>query len=66
MTRVDRASGKLSNAEDATEFEGKLDYEFTPSAESDCSPLVGVEGGFSSLPCEMHYSMKATRTAAPE
>lgn len=66
MMRVDRASGKLSNPEDATEFEGNLDYEFTPTPESDCSPLVGVEGGFSSLPCEMHYSMKAARTAAPE
>lgn len=66
MSRSDKARGKLSNADDATEFAGDLDYEFTPSVESDCSPLIGVEGGFAMLPCAMHYEMTASRTEAPE
>ncbi len=65
VSRGDRAEGKLSSAEQASEFQGKLEYTFNPMEGSDCTPLIGVEGGFSTLPCEMSYLMKATRTAAP-
>ncbi len=65
VTRTDRASGVLDAAEDVRGFSGSLSYGFVPGAGSDCSEAIGVEGGFYSLPCEIRYTMRAERIAAP-
>jgi hypothetical protein len=66
MTRSDQASGTLRPAgTEVLGFEGRLRFAYSPQPTSDCTPLVGVEGGFASLPCEMAYELEAVRTAAP-
>ncbi len=67
IIRSDSASGSLSSPSlDVRSFTGRLRFGYMPQGGSDCSPLMGVEGGFSMLPCEMSYLVEATRTAAPE
>jgi hypothetical protein len=44
-------------------FTGRLTFAYMPNADSDCAPLIGVEGGFSTLPCEMKYDVEASRAA---
>ncbi|MBI3202207.1 MAG: hypothetical protein HYZ29_11735 [Myxococcales bacterium] len=62
ISRTDSGTGKLSSAAPPVAgFEGTLRYGFKPVGESDCEPLMAVEGGFSQLPCEISYSMDATR-----
>lgn len=62
ISRIDSGSGKLSSSTlEVSSFTGKLRYGFTPVGGSDCQPLVGVEGGFHALPCEMSYLLSATR-----
>lgn len=67
LDRLDRASGKLGlDAKDAAHvesFAGKLTFAYMPVPESDCTGLMGVEGGFSALPCEMTYQLDAERLA---
>ncbi|MBX3181745.1 MAG: hypothetical protein KIT72_12225 [Polyangiaceae bacterium] len=65
VTRTDRASGVLDAAGDVRGFSGSLSYGFVPGAGSDCSEAIGVEGGFYTLPCEIRYTMRAERIAAP-
>jgi hypothetical protein len=63
ISRKDSATGKLSSAsDDVKSFDGLLRYGFVPKTGSNCEALVGVEGGFSALPCEMSYEMNAART----
>jgi len=63
LNRQDRASGQLGyRQETVTSFTGRLTFAYIPSSDSDCSPLMGVEGGFSALPCEMKYDLIATRS----
>lgn len=62
ISRSDTGSGKLSSAAPPVAgFQGSLRYGFQPLAGSDCQPLLAVEGGFYALPCEMTYSMTASR-----
>lgn len=62
ISRIDSGSGKLSSPSlEVGSFSGKLRYGFAPVTGSDCQPLVGVEGGFYALPCEMSYLLSATR-----
>jgi len=64
ISRVDSGSGTLSSSSlEVESFEGLLRYGFQPTTGSDCQPLVGVEGGFYALPCEMSYRLSATRQA---
>jgi len=64
LNRQDRASGRLSYRDEAvTSFDGRLTFAYIPSSDSDCSPLIGVEGGFSTLPCEMKYVVSGSRMA---
>lgn len=58
LNRRDRASGQLDYRREAvTSFSGRLTFAYIPTTDSDCSPLIGVEGGFSVLPCEMKYDL---------
>ena len=67
VVREDHATGRLvGSGNEITGFSGTLRYGYQPDPESDCSPLVGAPGGFAALPCEMSYSMDATRTVAPD
>ena len=66
VVRTDTASGKLDSATgEVTQFAGLLRFGYTAQAGGDCTPVVGVEGGFSALPCEMGYDLAATRIEAP-
>ena len=67
VRRSDVASGKLSSAtEDVESFDGEMAYQFEPTADSDCSDLVGPEGPlFLRLPCRVAYEVSAERTRAP-
>lgn len=63
LNRQDRASGRLDYQDEAVNsFTGRLTFAYTPSSDSDCSPLIGVEGGFSALPCEMKYDVIGSNT----
>lgn len=66
LTRLDRASGKLGLVDDEVEsFGGRLTFSYIPGDDSDCSPLIGVEAGFSALPCAMSYELEAVRLDEP-
>jgi hypothetical protein len=66
IVRSDTANGTLSSASvDVASFSGRMRFGYMPQAGSDCTTLVGVEGGFAFLPCEMSYLVKADRTASP-
>ena len=67
LERYDHAQGKLSSAStEVKSFQGTLGYEYRTLEDSDCSPLVGVEGGFARLPCDLSYELSATRVVSPE
>jgi len=67
IKRTDTASGRLSSSStDVTTFKGTMRYGFQPLQGGDCQGLIGVEGGFYALPCEMNYGMNATRTSVGE
>jgi hypothetical protein len=66
VIRTDRATGRLSDpGTDVLGFEGSLSYAFELGQGSDCSNQpAGQE--LALLPCEMRYSMQATRTDQPK
>jgi hypothetical protein len=65
--RSDQASGTLgAPTTDVVSFDGRLRFQYSAQPTSDCSELIGVEGGFMALPCEMTYDLSGTRVAAPE
>jgi hypothetical protein len=60
--RLDRTSGKLvGQGTDVPGFTGKLRFAYAPEQNSDCSELLGVSGGFATLPCEMTYGYAGVR-----
>jgi hypothetical protein len=62
IKRSDSGSGTLSSpTPPVTGFQGALRFGFQPQTGSDCQALMGVEGGFYALPCEMDYSMTAAK-----
>lgn len=66
ITRLDSATGKLAGSgSDVRSFDGSLAYGYVPAQDSDCTSMMGVEGGFEQLPCEIRYSMEGTRTEGP-
>jgi len=67
LERNDRAVGVLgSETTEVKRFRGSLSYEYRAFADSDCSPLMGVPGGFHALPCELSYDLDATRIKSPD
>jgi hypothetical protein len=67
MFRSDQASGTLEPAgSEVVGFSGRMRFAYAQQPSSDCTPLVGVEGGFATLPCDMAYRLDAVRSAAPK
>ena len=63
MTRNDSLDATLASADPVTSFTGTLTYSFTPTADSDCSDQLAVAGGsWANLPCDMGYTLTATKT----
>ena len=63
----EKADTPITNAADATRFNGKLTYRFSPTEGSDCSDQTLDQGGdFAALPCEVAYDLTATQTKKPE
>jgi hypothetical protein len=62
IARIDSGSGTLANDTlDVDSFNGRLRYGFQATQGSDCQSVLGVEGGFYSLPCEMSYLLAGKR-----
>ncbi len=63
ITRIDAAQGILTEADPTGEtqssFTGTLSYGYIAGQDGDCSAVVGVEGGFSALPCDIAYDLSA-------
>ncbi len=67
VSREDHASGELSaGGTEVLAFTSVLDFDYTVVGDSDCSGLIGVPGGFQTLPCGMSYELSGTRSAPPE
>lgn len=61
VSRSDEAQGVLSaTGDDVQAFSGSLEFGYIALEGSDCSPLIGVAGGFEALPCSMTYELDAT------
>ncbi len=66
IVRTDAASGALDvTGADVPTFTGRIRYGYTAESGSDCTELLGTEGGLAGLPCEIDYRLAATRTAEP-
>jgi hypothetical protein len=66
VVRTDRAAGRLSDPGlDVCSFTAELSYHYAAEDGSDCSSLLASPAGLATLPCEMTYSLRATRTAQP-
>lgn len=67
IERSDHADGTLAaTGTDVASFEGKLAFDFAPSAGSSCDDLVqGSTAILAALPCSIVYAITGTRTAAP-
>jgi hypothetical protein len=62
--RADSADGKfVAQGSEVTGFSGRLGFTYSPEANSDCSELIGVPGGFAGLPCAIEYAIAAERTS---
>ncbi len=63
LTRTDSLDATLGKDSPVTTFTGSLSYAYTPTAESDCSDQLAVAGGgWASLPCDIAYTITATKT----
>jgi hypothetical protein len=67
IERTDQADGTLAaTGTDVASFEGKLAFDFAPSAGSSCEDLIqGSTAILAALPCKIVYALTGTRTAAP-
>lgn len=66
ILRTDQASGELFSAtSDVPSFKGSLSFGYRAGEHSECDALIGVEGGFAVLPCQMGYNFEAVRTKLP-
>ena len=62
----ERADQPLATVADATRFNGKLTYRFSPMQGSECSDQTLDQGGdFAALPCEVSYDLAAAQTVKP-
>lgn len=66
VVRSDTASGVLaSSTSDVPSFSVDMSFGYAVQAGSQCAAWVGVQGGFTSLPCSVAYTLTAERTALP-
>jgi len=66
IQRLDSASGELSSkTTDVPSFDIDMSFGYGAKSGSQCAGFVGVEDGFTSLPCTVRYAMSAKRTALP-
>jgi hypothetical protein len=66
IVRSDTANGVLSSSTtDVSSFSVDMSFGYAAEAGTECVGWVGVQGGFSALPCSVSYSLTAERTALP-
>ncbi len=67
IERTDHASGTLSSSSttDVPRFSAEMSFSYAVKSGSECAGFVGVEGGFTGLPCQVSYTLDAKRTALP-
>lgn len=66
ILRSDTANGVLSSSTtDVSSFSVDMSFGYAAEAGTLCAGWVGVQGGFSALPCSVSYSLTAERTALP-
>ncbi|MEI9940086.1 MAG: hypothetical protein WDO69_22930 [Pseudomonadota bacterium] len=67
IQRTDSANGALSSSSttDVPRFAANMSFSYAVKSGSECAGFVGVEGGFTALPCTVSYSLNAQRTALP-
>jgi hypothetical protein len=67
IDRTDSASGALSSSSttDVPRFAADMSFSYAVKSGGECAGFVGVEGGFMGLPCQVEYTLSATRTALP-
>lgn len=64
---AEKAETPLTTVGDATRFNGKLTYRFSPMQGSECSDQTLDQGGdFAALPCEVSYDLTAAQTKKPQ
>lgn len=66
LVREDVFEAALPVTGEVTSLTGTLGYRYSVEDGSDCAEMIGVQGGFSALPCEIHYDVTGTRTVAPK
>jgi hypothetical protein len=70
MYRLDTIDGTLlyepGEPNDILGLSGTMSFEFAPGKGQSCSQLIGVEGGFRTLPCTIAYDLDGVRTREPE
>lgn len=66
LVREDVLDAVLPTTGEVKSLTGKLAYRYSVEEGSDCAGVLGVQGGFSALPCEIHYDVTGTRTVAPK
>lgn len=66
LVRSDVFAAALPATGEVTSFTGTLAYTYSVEDGSDCASMIGVQGGFANLPCEIHYDVTGTRTVAPK
>jgi len=66
VLRSDAANGVLSSkSDDVKSFSVQMTFGYSVKSGSQCADVVGVEGGFTALPCNVGYGLNASRTVAP-
>jgi len=67
VARTDTASGVLGSTSttDMPSFTVNMSFAYAAEAGSQCAGWVGVQGGFTALPCTVSYALTAVRTALP-
>jgi hypothetical protein len=69
VSRRDTVSGSLlPSAQNPTRVEAKISFTYQPAERlkganqvSDCSDIIGVSGGFASLPCRIDFTLSGER-----
>lgn len=63
----EKADAPLMTVGEATRFDGKLTYRFSPMQGSECSDQTLDQGGdFAALPCDVSYDLTAAQTKKPQ
>jgi hypothetical protein len=66
ILRSDTANGVLSSSTtDVSSFTIDMSFGYAAETGTECAGWVGVQGGFTALPCAVSYSLTGERTALP-